>query len=68
MEGFWAPALPGAPLASLLQVDWVHPLGLLALQQGVSLVRRKRVDSGAALVAETPLAPSPPGFWEDSEL
>ena len=70
MEGFWAPALPGAPLASLLQVDalGLHPLGLLALQQGVSLVRRKRVDSGAALVAETPLAPSPPGFWEDSEL
>ena len=52
-----------APLASLLQVVLVQPLGLLALQQGVRLERLKRVDSGdsgAALVAAAPLAPSPP--------
>ena len=50
----------GVPLASLLQVVLVQPLGLLALQQGVRLERLKRVDSGAALVAAAPLAPSPP--------
>ena len=47
-----------APLASLLQVVLVQPLGLLALQQGVRLERLKRVDSGdsgAALVAAAPL-------------
>ena len=56
-----------APLASLLQVVLVQPLGFLALQQGVRLVRQlgvrlvrhKLVDSGAALVAAAPLAPSP---------
>ena len=50
--------LLGAPLASLLQVVLVQPLGLLALQQGVRLERLKRVDSGdsgAALVAAAPL-------------
>ena len=57
-----------APLASLLQVVLVQPLGLLALQQGVRLERLKRVDSGAALVAAAPLAPSPPLRLLDLEL
>jgi len=64
-----APALLEAPLASLLQVVlvtltlkflMVQPLGLLALQQGVRMVRR--VDSGS-LVAVAPLAPSHHWFW-----
>ncbi len=38
LEGGLAPAILGAPLASLLQVVLVQPLGLLALQQGVRLV------------------------------
>ena len=57
-----------APLASLLQVVLVQTLGLLALQQGVRLERLKRVDSGAALVAAAPLAPSPPLRLLDLEL
>ena len=38
----------GVPLASLLQGVLVQALGLLALQQGVCLERRKRVASGAS--------------------
>ena len=58
----------GVPLASLLQGVLVQALGLLALQQGVCLERRKRVASGAALVAAAALAPSPPLRLLDLEL